>query len=115
MFFLQCRNCRNIFRPGSSKHAVRIHHPASRLGLVPEEIDLLVKDEAFLKLNHRGCVNSLKKECRHFFRTHRYDGTNDTARSVYPCFYTNRTLGIIDQVQVFTYKSSFSKRRHLSK
>jgi hypothetical protein len=55
--------------------------------IAPPEIDLLIKNESKLHINMEGCVNTLRDECKDFFREYGKDGSDHNARARFPCFY----------------------------
>lgn len=54
---------------------------------LPMQSVLTIYNHSRLYINLEGCVNTLKGECIQFLHSHGRDGKNDTAHSIYPCFY----------------------------
>lgn len=55
--------------------------------IAPPEMDLLIRNESKLHINMEGCVNTLRDECKDFFREYGKDGSDHNARARFPCFY----------------------------
>ncbi|KAG8223405.1 hypothetical protein J437_LFUL003678, partial [Ladona fulva] len=70
--------------PFADSHSNPVDDEGSR---VPNEERLVINPYTKLFINLEGCVNTLRGECYQFLDTHGRDGRNDTARSVYPCYY----------------------------
>ena len=52
-------------------------------------------------MNHGGCVNTLKEECKYWIKDHEKDGRNHTARARYPCYYmSNNTEFVVTRHDV---------------
>lgn len=49
----------------------------------PFDVDILIIKKTELKVNHEGCVNTLKKDCTYFIGNHSRDGRNYTAKDRY--------------------------------
>ena len=47
----------------------------------PFDIDILIIARAKLKINHEGCVNTLKEECKTWIEVHSKDGKNYTTKA----------------------------------
>ena len=61
--------------------------------------DLIISNESRLMINLEGCVNTLRDECKEFFRIYAKDGSDHNARARFPCFYspsdTTRAVQVI--------------------
>lgn len=57
--------------------------------IAPPEVDLVIANESRLHINMEGCVNTLRDECRDFFREYGKDGSDHNARARFPCFYAD--------------------------
>jgi hypothetical protein len=57
--------------------------------IAPPEMDLIIANESRLHINMEGCVNTLRDECRDFFREYGKDGSDHNARARFPCFYAD--------------------------
>ena len=49
----------------------------------PFDIDIIIIKKAELKINHEGCVNTLRQECKYWIGNHSRDGRNYTAKDRY--------------------------------
>ena len=49
----------------------------------PFDVDILIIKKAELKVNHEGCVNTLKGDCNYWIGNHSRDGKNYTAKDRY--------------------------------
>lgn len=58
--------------------------------LEPEE-KLTIINNTQLRINPDGCVNTLRKECTAFFKTHAHDGADGITPDRFPCYYTHRS------------------------
>lgn len=62
--------------------------------IAPLETDLTISNDSLLMINLEGCVNTLKDECRDFFRHFAKDGSDHNARARFPCFYSEKDVKI---------------------
>jgi hypothetical protein len=46
-------------------------------------------------INLEGCVNTLKDECRDFYRFYGRDGSDHNARARFPCFYAENAIDLV--------------------
>ena len=53
----------------------------------PFDVDILIIKRTELKVNHEGCVNTLKEECKYWIGNHSRDGKNYTAKARYTTRY----------------------------
>ena len=54
-----------------------------------------------MKVNHGGCVNTLKEECTQWIGYHAKDGRNHTAKARYPCYFmANNTEFVVTRHDV---------------
>lgn len=56
--------------------------------IAPLDSDLTISNDSKLMINLEGCVNTLRDECREFFRVYGKDGSDHNARARFPCFYS---------------------------
>lgn len=56
--------------------------------IAPFDADLTIQQEAGLKINFEGCVNTLRDECRLFLNDYGKDGSDHNARARFPCYYS---------------------------
>ncbi|KAG5682940.1 hypothetical protein PVAND_012258 [Polypedilum vanderplanki] len=56
--------------------------------IAPLDADLIISNESRLMINLEGCVNTLRDECKEFFRYYAKDGSDHNARARFPCFYS---------------------------
>jgi hypothetical protein len=56
--------------------------------IAPLESDLTISNDSKLMINLEGCVNTLRDECRFFFKEYAKDGSDHNARARFPCFYS---------------------------
>lgn len=61
----------------------------------PFDIDIIVLKEAKLKINHGGCVNTLKEECTQWISEHSRAGANYTAKARFPCYIMNNNTEFV--------------------
>ena len=54
---------------------------------MPMEQLLTIYNKSRLFINLEGCVNTLRNECKDFYRTHGRNGSENSAHSQFPCFY----------------------------
>ena len=54
----------------------------------PFDVDILIIARAKLKINHEGCVNTLRKECNRWIEVHSKDGKNYTTKARYKYKYS---------------------------
>lgn len=60
--------------------------------VAPLDSDLTISNDSLLMINLEGCVNTLKDECRDFFRNFGKDGSDHNARARFPCFYSDKDV-----------------------
>lgn len=67
-----------------------LHYAEAQLNrsIAPFDMDLMISNESKLMINLEGCVNTLRDECKEFFRTYAKDGSDHNARARFPCFYS---------------------------
>lgn len=58
--------------------------------IAPLDADLTISNESNLMINLEGCVNTLRDECKEFFRVFAKDGSDHNARARFPCFYSEK-------------------------
>lgn len=58
--------------------------------IAPLDTDLTVNNDTKLMINLEGCVNTLRDECKEFFRLFGKDGSDHNARARFPCFYSDK-------------------------
>lgn len=58
--------------------------------IAPLDSDLTVSNDSKLMINLEGCVNTLRDECKDFFRVFAKDGSDHNARARFPCFYSEK-------------------------
>ena len=56
--------------------------------IAPLDADLTISNDSKLMINLEGCVNTLRDECKEFFRVYAKDGSDHNARARFPCFYS---------------------------
>lgn len=66
--------------------------------IAPLDSDLIISNESRLMINLEGCVNTLRDECRDFFRVYAKDGSDHNARARFPCFYSPSDTSFAVQV-----------------
>lgn len=54
---------------------------------MPMQQHLTIYNKSQLYINLEGCVNTLRNECKEFFRIHGRNGSENTAKSQFRCFY----------------------------
>ncbi|XP_071514350.1 uncharacterized protein [Panulirus ornatus] len=59
--------------------------------VIPPEHTLRVMNNTQLRINPEGCVNTLRKECTAFFKTHAHDGFDGMTPDRYPCYFTDQS------------------------
>ena len=64
---------------------------------IPTEESLTLSNSSQLRINFKGCVNTLSGECGEFYKSHEKDGRNDTAPDIYECYFNNRTDFVITE------------------
>jgi hypothetical protein len=67
-----------------------LHYAEAKLipEIAPLDADLTISNDSKLMINLEGCVNTLRDECKEFFRTYAKDGSDHNARARFPCFYS---------------------------
>jgi hypothetical protein len=67
-----------------------LHYAETELNkqIAPLDADLIISNESRLMINLEGCVNTLRDECKEFFRFYAKDGSDHNARARFPCFYS---------------------------
>jgi len=77
-----------------------LHYAEAELNrsIAPFDGDLTISNESRLMINLEGCVNTLRDECRDFFRVYAKDGSDHNARARFPCFYSPMDVGQAVQV-----------------
>lgn len=63
--------------------------------ITPMEMDLTISNDSKLMINLEGCVNTLKDECRDFYRFYGKDGSDHNARARFPCFYAENMVDMV--------------------
>jgi len=61
----------------------------------PFDVDIQIIGRTKLKVNHGGCVNTLREECKYWIGNHSMDGSNYTARARFPCFMMNNNTDFV--------------------
>lgn len=56
--------------------------------IAPPDSELTISNDSKLMINLEGCVNTLRDECKDFFRVFAKDGSDHNARARFPCFYS---------------------------
>ena len=56
--------------------------------IAPVDTELVIRQEAGLKINFEGCVNTLANECAAFLKNYGKDGSDHNARARFPCYYS---------------------------
>lgn len=69
--------------------------------IAPFDGDLMISNESKLMINLEGCVNTLRDECKEFFRVYAKDGSDHNARARFPCFYSPYDTTFAVQVSFF--------------
>lgn len=71
-------------------HLTNLHHTEAQLvsAIAPLDADLTISNNSRLMINLEGCVNTLRDECKEFFRIYAKDGSDHNARARFPCFYS---------------------------
>jgi hypothetical protein len=61
------------------------------------DADLTISNDSKLMINLEGCVNTLRDECKDFFRTYAKDGSDHNARARFTCFYSelDKTTAVV--------------------
>lgn len=62
--------------------------------IAPPDYELTVSNDSRLMINLEGCVNTLRDECREFFRVYGKDGSDHNARARFPCFHSDKLKDI---------------------
>lgn len=71
-----------------------LHHAEAEYvkTIAPLEADLTISNESRLMINLEGCVNTLRDECKEFFRIYAKDGSDHNARARFTCFYSENNV-----------------------
>ena len=69
------------------------------------ERSLSFMNDTKLYINTEGCVNTLQKECKAFFKTHAHDGSDGITPDRFTCFYTDQFNDFV----VGVYKPEFTQ------
>jgi hypothetical protein len=77
-----------------------LHYAEAELNrtIAPLDYELTISNESRLMINLEGCVNTLRDECRDFFRQYAKDGSDHNARARFPCFYSMNDVSFAVQV-----------------
>lgn len=88
-----------LFRERSSfNYLVKLHSNKASINqtIAPLDLDLMISNESVLMINLEGCVNTLRGECKEFYKVYGKDGSDYNARARFPCFYSpsNTTFAV---------------------
>ena len=73
--------------------------------IIDHERSLQIMNDTRLYINLEKCVNTLRKECDQFFKTHAHDGRDGITPDRFPCYYTDSTTDYV----VGKYEPEFTR------